>query len=85
MRWLYLLSKLGLGACLADDMGLGKTMQVLALLLVLQQTRQTRTARAPACWWRRLRCWPTGPRRSNASRRALKAIVAHPSALPAAS
>ncbi|MFZ2086778.1 MAG: SNF2 helicase-associated domain-containing protein, partial [Candidatus Sulfotelmatobacter sp.] len=25
VRWLYLLAKLGLGACLADDMGLGKT------------------------------------------------------------
>jgi superfamily II DNA or RNA helicase len=34
MRWLYLLAKLGLGACLADDMGLGKTIQVLSLLLV---------------------------------------------------
>ena len=32
VRWLYLLAKLGLGACLADDMGLGKTIQVLALL-----------------------------------------------------
>lgn len=37
VRWLYLLTKLGLGACLADDMGLGKTIQVLALLLVLKQ------------------------------------------------
>jgi SNF2-related domain/SNF2 Helicase protein/Helicase conserved C-terminal domain len=36
VRWLYLLSKLGLGACLADDMGLGKTIQVLSLLLVLK-------------------------------------------------
>ncbi len=34
VQWLYLLSGLGLGACLADDMGLGKTIQVLALLLV---------------------------------------------------
>ena len=33
LSWLRLLSKLGLGACLADDMGLGKTIQVLALLL----------------------------------------------------
>ncbi|MEP7001438.1 MAG: DEAD/DEAH box helicase, partial [bacterium] len=33
VRWLDLLSQLGLGACLADDMGLGKTIQVLALLL----------------------------------------------------
>ena len=36
VRWLQLLSGLGLGACLADDMGLGKTIQVLALLLVEQ-------------------------------------------------
>ena len=32
-EWLALLTRLGLGACLADDMGLGKTLQVLALLL----------------------------------------------------
>jgi non-specific serine/threonine protein kinase len=38
VRWLHLLSSLGLGACLADDMGLGKTMQVLALLLILRRT-----------------------------------------------
>jgi len=37
VRWLYLLTKLGLGACLADDMGLGKTIQVLSLLLVLKE------------------------------------------------
>src|SRR5207249_1393262 len=37
LRWLHLLSELGLGACLADDMGLGKTVQVLALLLVLKR------------------------------------------------
>lgn len=36
LQWLYLLTKLGLGACLADDMGLGKTIQILALLLVLK-------------------------------------------------
>lgn len=33
VRWLQLLSSLGLGACLADDMGLGKTIQLIALLL----------------------------------------------------
>ena len=32
VKWLALLTELGLGACLADDMGLGKTIQVLALL-----------------------------------------------------
>lgn len=40
VEWLYLLSQLGLGACLADDMGLGKTIQVLSLLLVLKQQTQ---------------------------------------------
>lgn len=38
VRWLHLLSRLRLGACLADDMGLGKTIQVLALLLVRKRT-----------------------------------------------
>ena len=37
LRWLWLVSQLGLGGCLADDMGLGKTIQVLALLLVFKQ------------------------------------------------
>ena len=41
VRWLHLLSPLGLGACLADDMGLGKTIQVLALLLVLRSASAT--------------------------------------------
>jgi non-specific serine/threonine protein kinase len=36
VKWLALLTGLGLGACLADDMGLGKTLQVLALLLHLR-------------------------------------------------
>ena len=47
VRWLYLLAKLGLGACLADDMGLGKTIQVLSLLLVLKRQRRS-TAAEPA-------------------------------------
>jgi len=34
LRWLHLLSSLGLGACLADDMGLGKTIQIISLLLI---------------------------------------------------
>ena len=36
VRWLWFLSRLGLGACLADDMGLGKTIQVIDLLLRLR-------------------------------------------------
>ncbi len=39
VRWLRLLTGLGLGACLADDMGLGKTIQVLALLLLLKKQK----------------------------------------------
>ncbi|GAB6041480.1 DEAD/DEAH box helicase [Endothiovibrio diazotrophicus] len=37
VNWLWLLSRLGLGACLADDMGLGKTIQIIALLLRFKQ------------------------------------------------
>jgi non-specific serine/threonine protein kinase len=49
MRWLYLLSKLGLGGCLADDMGLGKTIQLLALLLVLRRpTKEVAPGLSPA-------------------------------------
>ncbi|MDZ7615748.1 MAG: DEAD/DEAH box helicase, partial [Patescibacteria group bacterium] len=39
VNWLWFLSSLGLGACLADDMGLGKTVQVLGLLTVLKRQR----------------------------------------------
>src|SRR5262245_10827095 len=48
LRWLHLLSTLGLGACLADDMGLGKTMQVLALLLVTKESNGDGAARGPS-------------------------------------
>jgi SNF2 family DNA or RNA helicase len=33
VRWLWFMTRLGLGSCLADDMGLGKTVQVIDLLL----------------------------------------------------
>jgi len=33
VRWLWLVTHLALGGCLADDMGLGKTIQVIDLLL----------------------------------------------------
>jgi len=81
VRWLYLLAKLGLGACLADDMGLGKTIQVLALLLVLKRQdgagSQPSLLVAPASllanWAAEIERFAPG----------LKALVAHPSALPA--
>jgi superfamily II DNA or RNA helicase len=37
VRWLWFMTRLGLGACLADDMGLGKTIQTLGLLLQLKR------------------------------------------------
>ncbi len=64
LAWLWLLSNLRLGACLADDMGLGKTIQVLALLSALKK----RGARGPRCWWCRRRSWPIGGPRWPASR-----------------
>jgi len=82
VRWLYLLHRLGLGACLADDMGLGKTMQVLSLLLVLKrevgEERRTSLLVAPASL---LANWA-----AEVSRFApgLDILIAHASALPAA-
>jgi non-specific serine/threonine protein kinase len=81
VRWLYLLSKLGLGACLADDMGLGKTIQVLSLLLVLRSQadgrRRPSLLVAPASL---LANWASEIERFAPG---LKTLVAHPSALPA--
>ena len=45
VRLLWLLSRLGLGACLADDMGLGKTIQVIDLWLRLRDEPQARSGR----------------------------------------
>jgi superfamily II DNA or RNA helicase len=43
LRWLWWLSSLGLGGCLADDMGLGKTIQVIALFTLLKKKKGTST------------------------------------------
>ena len=40
VRWLWFMTRLGLGGCLADDMGLGKTIQVIDLLLMLKRESQ---------------------------------------------
>jgi len=79
VRWLHLLSCLGLGACLADDMGLGKTLQVLSLLLVLRRaqgdSRRPSILVAPASL---LANWADEIERFAPS---LKAMVAHTSAM----
>ena len=40
VQWLWFMTELGLGACLADDMGLGKTIQFIAFLLNLYQQKE---------------------------------------------
>ena len=48
VRWLWFMTRLGLGACLADDMGLGKTIQTLALLLQLKRETPGRKPSLPS-------------------------------------
>lgn len=81
LHWLHMLSRLGLGACLADDMGLGKTIQVLALLLI--QRGEPKAQKRPSLlvapasllgnWAAEIERFAPG----------LKAVIAHASAMPA--
>ena len=82
VRWLYLLYKLGLGACLADDMGLGKTLQVLALLLVLK--RETGAHKRPSLLVAPASLLANWASEADRFTPGLRLLVAHPSAMPAA-
>ncbi|HEX4136781.1 MAG TPA: DEAD/DEAH box helicase [Bryobacteraceae bacterium] len=78
VRWLHLLTRLGLGACLADDMGLGKTIQVLGLLLLMQREKRRPSllivpASLLANWTSEIERFAPG----------LKIRIAHPSATDA--
>src|SRR6266481_6636631 len=81
VRWLYLLAKLGLGACLADDMGLGKTIQILSLLLVLR--RQSNGAGAPSLLVAPASLLANWASELGRFAPSLKAVTAHPSEIPA--
>ena len=84
VRWLYLLYRLRLGACLADDMGLGKTIQVLALLLVLRRhdlaERQPGVPSVLVAPASLLANWAFEIERYAPE---LKTLIAHPSIVPA--
>lgn len=47
VRWLWFMTRMRLGACLADDMGLGKTIQIIDLLLQRKRLAR-RGAKIPA-------------------------------------
>ncbi len=81
VRWLYLLTRLGLGACLADDMGLGKTIQVLALLLVLKH--EDTSAHAPSLLVAPASLLANWAAEADRFAPSLRYLIAHPSAMPA--
>lgn len=79
VEWLYMLTKLRLGACLADDMGLGKTIQLLTLLLTIKNNKESKSPSllvAPASL---LGNWQAEARKFTPD---LQVLIAHPSALP---
>ncbi|MGH6637090.1 MAG: DEAD/DEAH box helicase [Polaromonas sp.] len=84
VRWLYLLTQLGLGACLADDMGLGKTIQVLSLLLVLKRESATVTPHRPSLLVAPASLLANWAAEAERFAPGLALLIAHPSVMPAA-
>lgn len=88
VQWLYLLTRLGLGACLADDMGLGKTIQVLSLLLILKREaglkrEPVNTPHTPSLLVAPASLLANWETESGRFAPSLRVQVAHPSAMPA--
>ncbi|MDP2826880.1 MAG: DEAD/DEAH box helicase [Sulfuritalea sp.] len=84
VRWLYLLTRLGLGACLADDMGLGKTIQVLALLLVLKREQADASPGRPSLLVAPASLLANWAAEAERFAPGLRLLIAHPSEMPAA-
>ncbi len=49
IAWLSMLTKSGMGACLADDMGLGKTVQVIAYLTIRKEEGKKKKSTLLVC------------------------------------
>ena len=83
LRWLHLLTQLGLGACLADDMGLGKTIQVLALLTTLDRSSKKAARKTPSLLVAPASLLGNWAMEAERFTPGLKILIAHPSFLPA--
>jgi len=82
MQWLYFLTQLGLGACLADDMGLGKTIQVLALLAAIDRRTNGAAQKTPSLLVAPASLLANWAQEAARFTPGLKILIAHPSFLP---
>jgi len=83
VRWLWFMTRLGLGACLADDMGLGKTIQTLALLLQLKREAASMQPAVPSLLIAPASLLANWKSEIARFAPALDVFVAHPSETPA--